>query len=183
MLIAIRLLAILTVLTGVLYPLTVSAVAWLFYRHQATGSVIRIDGRAVGSELLAQKFTAARYFWPRPSSSDYATVPAGASNLPWSSAELEKVVGARRAGLEKSTGTPVPAELLFASASGLDPHITPAAARYQIERIAAARGFTAQQRAGLQQLIERQTEPPLFDLFGAARVNVLRLNIALDQLR
>lgn len=183
MLIAIRLLGILTVLTGVLYPLTVSGVAWLFFSHQASGSVIRIDGRAVGSELLAQKFTAARYFWPRPSAADYATVPSGASNLAWSSAELKKAVDARRASLEKSTGTPVPAELLLASASGLDPHITPAAARYQIERIAAARGFTAQQRASLQRLIERQTEPPLFDSFGAARVNVLRLNMALDQLR
>jgi K+-transporting ATPase ATPase C chain len=145
--------------------------------------LVQIDGQVIGSELLAQKFSTARYFWPRPSAADYATVPSGASNLAWSSAQLKKVVAEHSARLNGADGTqPVPAELIFASGSGLDPHISPAAAFYQMDRVATARGFDGEQRRRLQNLIAQHTEQPLWGFLGQSRVNVLWLNIELDRL-
>lgn len=180
---ALRIFLALTLLTGILYPLAVTAIAHTLFLYRAGGSLVQIDGQVIGSELLAQKFSTARYFWPRPSAADYATVPSGASNLAWSSAQLKKVVAERRANLNGADGTqPVPAELIFASGSGLDPHISPAAAFYQMDRVATARGFDGEQRRRLQNLIAQHTEQPLWGFLGQSRVNVLRLNIELDRL-
>ncbi len=178
-----RIFLVLTLLTGILYPLAVTAIAHTLFLYRAGGSLVQFDGQVIGSELLAQKFSTARYFWPRPSAADYTTVPSGASNLAWSSAQLKKVVAERRANLNGADGTqPVPHELIFASASGLDPHISPAATFYQMDRVATARGLGAEQRRRLQDLIAGQTEQPLWGFLGQARVNVLRLNIELDSL-
>lgn len=180
---ALRLFATLTLLTGIVYPLVVTGIAHTLFAWRAGGSLLQVDGRVAGSELLAQKFSAAGYFWPRPSSADYATIPSGASNQGWSSAKLKNVVIERQASLEPGDGSKtIPAELLFASASGLDPHISPAAALYQLDRVAIARGYDAERRQKLLALIAQKTESPFWGILGQPRINVLQLNIALDSL-
>lgn len=173
---SLRLLAVLTLLTGGLYPLAVWAVGHAFFHSQAEGSLVIRDGRVVGSSLLAQKTTDARYFHPRPSAGDYATVASGASNQAWSSAKLAAAVAERRTTLGGDAAR-APADLLTASGSGLDPHLSPAAMRLQAERVARARGFDAAQQRALHDLIARLTEG---GQFTPARVNVLQLNLALD---
>ena len=171
-----------TVLTGVLYPLAITGIAQLAFRDKANGSLIERDGKIIGSELLAQPFTGARYFWPRPSAGGYATVPSGASNLGPTSAALQSNVAARAAAIRAANELPadatVPADLLFTSGSGLDPHISPDAARLQVARVATARGVSEE---SIKALIERFIEPPQFGFLGEPRVNVLLLNLALDQ--
>lgn len=173
---AFRALVVLTILTGIAYPLLVTAVARLAFTEASGGSVIRHGERIVGSKLLAQKMDDPRYFWPRPSAADYATVPSGASNLGPTSAQLAEAVAKRREAL----GSAAPADLLTASGSGLDPHLSPAAAKYQAARVAQARNLPLDQ---LLALIERMIEPPQYGIFGEERVNVLALNLALDAAR
>ena len=171
-----------TVLTGVLYPLVITGIAQLAFHDKANGSLIERDGKVVGSELLAQQFTGAKYFWPRPSAGSYATVPSGASNLGPTSAALRSNVTANAAAIRAAnklpTDTRIPSDLLFASGSGLDPHISPDAARLQAARVATARGVSEDQ---IEALVERFVEPPQFGFLGEPRVNVLLLNLALDR--
>lgn len=179
---ALRVFALLAVLTGVLYPLAVTAIARVAFPSQANGSVVTAStGAPVGSALLAQATTSPRYFWPRPSAADYATVSSGASNLAPTSAKLRDQVAARAAALRTAHNlapdAPVPADLLFASGSGLDPHISPAAATFQAARVAAARNLPL---ATVTTAIAAHTEPG--GLLGEDRVNVLLLNLALDRL-
>lgn len=176
---ALRLLFALSVLTGLVYPLAVWALGRAFFRDAAEGSLLRRDGKLVGSALLAQKTTDPRYFWPRPSAADYATVASGASNQAWTSAALAKSIAERRiayAGTPESART-VPSDLLTASGSGLDPDLSLAAAEFQLARIAAARNLTPPQRNALVDLVARHA---VGGQFTPARVNVLRLNLALD---
>lgn len=173
---SIRIYLVLTLLTGILYPLAITGVAQLLCSKRANGSTVRVGGRLVGSELLAQKFESARYFWPRPSAADFATVPSGASNKGPASADLRKLIEERRAKF----GREAPVDLLTASGSGLDPHISPEAARLQVTRVAAARGLAA---AEIAKQVEDSIEPPQFGFLGEPRVNVLQLNLALDRLR
>ena len=153
------------------------------FRNQANGSLIERDGKIVGSELLAQQFTGEKYFWPRPSAGSYATVPSGASNLGPTSQALQSNVTANaaafRTGNKLAADAPVPADMVFTSASGLDPHISPESARLQVGRVAAARAISADQ---VSALVEKFVEPPQWGIFGEPRVNVLRLNLALDGL-
>lgn len=172
---SIRIALVLTVLTGVIYPLAVTAAARLLFPSQANGSLIQEGGKITGSVLLAQKFKDPKYFWPRPSAADYATVPSGASNKGPTSADLLQAVQDRR----KVLGDSAPEDLLTASASGLDPHIRPESARFQIARIAQARKLQADELAAL---VTRSVEPPQFGVLGEPRVNVLALNLALDKL-
>ena len=178
---SIRLTVVFTVLTGLAYPLAITGLAQLAFHRQANGSLIQRDGKIMGSELLAQPFSGAKYFWPRPSAGNFATVPSGASNLgPTSSALQSNVLAYAQAFRESNhlpDSTPVPAELLFTSASGLDPHISPAAARLQIARVAAARTAEVTQ---VTALVEQSVEPSQFGFLGEPRVNVLKLNLALD---
>ena len=171
-----------TVLTGLLYPLVMTAFAQLAFPRRANGSLVMRDGKIVGSALIAQPFGSARYFWPRPSAGGYATVPSGASNLGPTSAQLQKNVDANLAALRAanklSADAPVPADLVFTSGSGLDPHISPDAARFQIARVAAARGMNV---GRLTALVNKFIEPPQWGFLGEPRVNVLLLNLALDQ--
>jgi len=172
-----------TILTGVLYPLAITGIAQIAFPVQANGSLIERDGKIVGSELLAQQFTGEKYFWPRPSAGSYATVPSGASNYGPTSKKLQDTVNGYADALRKAhklpANAPVPADLVFTSASGLDPHISPEAARFQIGRVAAARGFNEDQ---IKTLVEAFIELPQWGFLGEARVNVLKLNLALDSI-
>src|SRR6202040_3026362 len=166
---SLRIYLVLTLLTGVLYPLAMTGVAQLLFPRQANGSRIVENGKLVGSDLLVQKFESPRYFWPRPSSADYATVPSGASNKGPTSADLKKSIDERRAKI----GSAAPVDLLTASGSGLDPHITPEATRSQIPRVAAARNISIQK---ISQFVDQTIERPQFGFLGEPRVNVVRLN-------
>jgi len=154
---------------------------------QADGSLLLQAGKTAGSTLLAQKFTSQKYFWPRPSAADFATLPSGASNLGPTSEALKKAVHDRTLALQTAHGlsasSHVPADLVFASGSGLDPHISPEAANFQLARVAQARGFNPAQIQTCRALIARLTETPQFGVLGASRVNVLLLNVELDALK
>lgn len=171
-----------TVVAGILYPLTFTVFAQLVFHDQANGSLVERDGKVVGSALLAQQFQGDKYFWPRPSAGTYGTMPSGASNYGPTSANLQKNVDSNLAALRTAhklpADAPVPADLVFASASGVDPHISPEGARFQIARVAAARGLGVDQ---VTALVEKFIEPPQWGFLGEARVNVLLLNLALDQ--
>jgi len=182
----IRFFVLLMLLTGVLYPIGVTLLAGVLFPHQAKGSLVILNGKIVGSELLAQKTENPKYFWPRPSSGSYATIPSGASNLGPSSAALQKGISdfstAFRKANKLSDSTPLPDDLITTSASGLDPHISPAAALIQIARVAAARGYTPVQMEKLKTLVESHVEKPQLGFLGDARVNVLLLNLDLGKL-
>lgn len=171
---AIAMLGLMTLITGVAYPLAVTGITQVAFPEQANGSLVRdAQGEVRGSTLLAQNFEGAQWFLPRPSAAGFATVASGASNLaPSNPALVERVVqDAQR--LVGEGVAPVPLQLLTTSGSGLDPHLSPATARWQIARIAAARGLPAN---SLERLVEEHTERPLV---GPAVVNVLALNLAL----
>jgi K+-transporting ATPase ATPase C chain len=183
---AVTVFAALTLICGVLYPLAVTGIGAAAFPAQAAGSIVEVDGKAVGSSLIGQAFTSPQYFWGRPS----ATAPmpnnaagSGGSNLgPNNPALLDAVKGritALRAADPGNTAA-IPVDLVTASASGLDPEISVAAARYQAGRIAAARHISVEQ---VQTLIERETRPQWLGFFGEARVNVLALNLALERAR
>ena len=180
---SIRLLAVMTLLLGVAYPLTVTGLARLAWPAQASGSLVSRDGVAVGSRLLGQPFTEARYFWGRPSATGaqaYDAMASSGSNLGPLNPELAAGVRARVAVLRASDPlhrAAVPVDLVTTSASGLDPDISLAGARWQAPRVAAARGIDVDQ---LEALIERLAQRPLLGFIGEPRVNVLELNLALD---
>jgi potassium-transporting ATPase KdpC subunit len=175
-----------TVITGVLYPVIMTVFAQVCFHDQAEGSLVQRNGKLVGSALLAQQFQGTNYFWPRPSACTYGTGPSGivassGSNLGPTSGPLHTNVvnnaSAFISGNNLPTNTVVPADMVYASASGLDPHISPEAARLQIARVATSRGISETQ---VKELVERFVEPPQWGFLGQARVNVLLLNVALD---
>lgn len=176
----------LTVITGVLYPAVVTLVARVFFAEEASGSVIERDGRAVGSRLLGQPFTGPNYFWSRPSATapqPYNGAASSGSNQGPTNPALEAAVRGRIAALRSAdpgNTRPVPVDLVTASGSGLDPHISPAAAEYQVARVARARGLG---EAEVRKLVQDATEGRTFGVLGEPRVNVLQLNLALDALR
>lgn len=171
--IAAKLFLCLTFMTGLLYPLAVFGYARAFYPAKADGGIITRDGLLIGAELIGQKFTKPEYFWPRPSAVDYNPMPSGGSNLSLTSRQLRENMKAQFGKLGKAA----PADLVFASGSGLDPHISPAAARLQCARIAQARGVP---EVDIISLMDSFTENRQFGVLGEPRVNVLRLNLALD---
>lgn len=184
---ALRLFLVMTVITGVLYPLVVTGIGQGFFSDKANGSILKgAQNQAIGSELLAQKFDSTIYFQSRPSAVDYGTVASGASNKGPTSETLQKAVQERRAAFRTSNSLAstqsVPSDMAFASGSGLDPHISPEAARLQVPRVAKARALDAAQTQALQKLVNGAVESPQFGIFGQERVNVLKLNIALGQL-
>jgi potassium-transporting ATPase KdpC subunit len=184
---AVVILFLLTLLTGVAYPLAITAAAQSAFPRQANGSLVTRDGHLLGSALIAQSTDDDRYFWPRPSAIDYNPLPSGGSNLGPTSAALKTAVDSRaakiRAANHLAADASIPQDLLFASGSGLDPHISPDAAQLQIDRVAQARQFTDAQRTLLAGLVERSIELPQLGLLGQPRVNVLLLNLALDELK
>lgn len=179
---ALKMFVWLTLVTGVIYPLFITLVAQATMQHKANGSILYEGEKAVGSELIAQKFEDPRYFWGRPSAVDYSAMPSGASNLGPTSSVLKKIVEARKEVLSRYQEEPIksyPSELLFASASGIDPHISPEAAYFQIERIVKARNIDPQ-KINLKGLIDHATRPRFIGFIGTPCVNVLLLNQALD---
>jgi K+-transporting ATPase ATPase C chain len=173
----------LTVITGVIYPALVTAVGHLFFSAEATGSIIERDGKAVGSRLLGQSFSNPKYFWSRPSATSpqpYNGAASSGSNQGPTNPALAAAVRDRIAALraaDPGDTRPVPADLVTASGSGLDPHISPAAAEYQVARVARVRGID---EASVQKLVQDATEGRTFGVLGEPRVNVLQLNLALD---
>jgi potassium-transporting ATPase KdpC subunit len=180
---AVLLFLLLSVVTGLLYPLLITDAAQALFPRQANGSLIERDGQAVGSALIGQTFTEPRYFWGRPSATGpvpYNAAASGGSNLGPTSEPLHTAVRERLAALraaDPGNTAPVPVDLVTASGSGLDPHISLAAARYQIDRVARARGLAPH---GVRALVERQAQRPLVPGLGEPRVNVLELNLAMD---
>jgi potassium-transporting ATPase KdpC subunit len=183
---ALTTLLILTVLTGLVYPLAVTGLAQLFFPDQANGNLILHEGKGVGSRLIGQPFDAPHYFWSRPSATSpfpYNAAASGGSNLGPTNPALIEVVKARVAALraaDPGNDSPLPVDLVTASGSGLDPHISPAAALYQVKRVARARGLDENT---VQTLVTQHTEGRQFGLLGERRVNVLQLNLALDALK
>lgn len=183
---ALVLFGLLTLLTGVVYPLAVTGLAQLLFAHQANGSLLRQGERVMGSELIGQAFDAPQYFWGRLSATagqPYNAAASGGSNLSVLNPVLPGQARARLAALQAAdpdNPLPVPVDLVTASGSGLDPHISPAAAVYQAARVARARGLPLEQ---VTALIAQYTESPQLGFLGEARVHVLRLNLALDGLQ
>lgn len=182
---ALVLFILLGVVLGGIYPALVTGLAQAFFPHQANGSIIEKRGVAVGSELIGQSFTSPAYFWGRPSAS--GTFPdnglaSGGSNQGPTNPALKQAAEDRAQALRDAAGGkgpsgPIPIDLLTASGSGLDPHISPAAADYQAQRVADARSLTVEQ---VRALVRTNSEAPQWGLFGEPRVNVLKLNLALD---
>jgi potassium-transporting ATPase KdpC subunit len=177
-------LALFTIVTGLAYSAIVTGIAQLVFPHQANGSLIVKDGKVLGSDLIGQPFDDPKYFWGRPSATSPFAYNAGASsgsNLSPTNPNLVKAVQERVDALraaDPENKAPVPVDLVTASGSGLDPHISPAAAIYQVPRVARARKM---EPAALQQLVERHTEGRWLGILGEPRVNVLVLNLALDK--
>lgn len=185
---AIALLAVLTLITGVVYPAVVTAIAQVAFPNQANGSMIVVDGKTVGSSLIGQCFDQPKYFWGRPSAAGattqnpcgYDASNSGGTNLGPTSQALIQAISTRVDQMRAANGGgPVPVDLVTTSASGLDPEISPAAAEYQVARVAAARNMS---EADVRAAVARHTEQPLFGFLGEPRVNVLLLNLDLDGL-
>jgi potassium-transporting ATPase KdpC subunit len=178
---SLKILLIFVFLTGVAYPFFITGSAQFLFPFQANGSILKKEGKAIGSALIGQKFSGNGYFHGRPSAVDYNAASSGASNWGPTNMKLrdavkERVVSVRRENPTDKMAT-IPADLVLASASGLDPHISPEAAMLQTDRIAAVRKISKTQ---VIELIRKQEEPPQFGFLGAPRVNVLKLNLALD---
>ena len=175
-------LVLMTLLTGVAYPLAITGVAQVVFPRQANGSLIEKDGAVIGSALLAQGFAKPEYFHPRPSAAGkngYDAASSGGSNQGVTTKANNDAI-ARRAAAEKNESGPVPADLVTASGSGLDPHVSPAAALYQVPRVAKARNLPEEK---VRELVEAHVEDRTLGFLGEPRVNVLELNLALDELR
>jgi K+-transporting ATPase ATPase C chain len=178
-----RLFALLTILTGVIYPLFVTVASQVAFPSQANGNLIEKEGVVIGSSLIGQNTTDPRYFWSRPSAVNYMLGSSGATNLSTTSTTLADRATAYETAFREANGLSddvfIPNDMIFASASGLDPHISPESARLQIDRVATARNLDRQIVADL---VESHLETPQFGILGQTRVNVLLLNVALDQL-
>jgi len=185
-------LLILTIITGVIHPLVVTGIAQVVFPHQANGSIISVDGKARGSELIGQQFDNPRYFWGRISATGtfpYNAFDAGTltgssgSNYGPLNPALKNMIQARIDALKAAdpdNPLPIPVDLVTASGSGLDPHVSIAAALYQVHRVARARGLSEE---AVKTLVDQYTEGRQFGLFGEPRVNILLLNLALDGLQ
>jgi potassium-transporting ATPase KdpC subunit len=184
--IALKFLFVMTVLTGIIYPVLMTGLAQISFPKKANGSLIIKDGKLIGSELIGQKFDSSNYFWSRPSSINYNPIPSGASNLGPTSDTLKKQTTERRRLFVMVNSlvdtTNVPKEMIFASASGLDPHISPESALLQVDRISNVRHFDNELKGMLIKKINDLTEPPQFFILGEPRINVLMLNIELDKI-
>lgn len=192
---AIMMIVVMTIITGLVYPLGMTGIAQLVFPQQANGSLITQNGKVIGSALIGQNFTSDKYFWGRPSATTepdpkdpsktvpvpYAADNSGGSNLgPTSKALVARVKDQAAALAKTNPGKPIPVDLVTTSASGLDPDVTPAGALFQVPRVAKARNLP---EAQVRQLVEDHTTGRLFGIIGEPHVNVLKLNLALDALK
>jgi len=181
---ALTLFVLLTIITGLIYPLLVTGIGQALFPTQAAGSLIGRDGKPVGSRLIGQHFTDPKYFWGRPSATapqPYNAAASGGSNLGPLNPALKEAVESRVKALraaDPGNSQAVPVDLVTTSASGLDPHISPAAAEYQVARVARSRGLSPET---VRNLVAEQTEDRQWGIFGEPCVNVLELNLALDR--
>jgi potassium-transporting ATPase KdpC subunit len=176
-----------TILTGIVYPLFVTGIVQILFPAKANGSLISKDNKFIGSQLIGQQFDTTIYFTSRPSAISYNPLPSGGSNYGLTNAKLKHSVDSLKRQFivfnQLDSLTTVPSEILFASASGLDPHISPKAALLQVERIAKYRNFNNDQKQKLLQCIKSLTESPQYSLFGEERINVLLLNLETDKIQ
>jgi len=184
--IALKIFLFFTILTGILYPLLITGIAQIIFPSKANGSLIYRDKIAIGSELIGQQFDSSFYFHSRPSATSYNPLPSGGSNFGLTNVKLKTLVAERRHHFitfnQLDSLTEIPSEMLFASASGLDPHISPNAAILQVNRICKARNFSKSQKIQLMDYLNKISEKPQFLCLGEVRVNVLALNIVLDKI-
>jgi K+-transporting ATPase ATPase C chain len=176
-----------TVVTGIVYPLLITVIAQGVFPEKANGSMVIKEDRITGSELIGQQFESEKYFTSRPSAVSYSPMPSGGSNYGLTNSKLKQQVEERRQRFAEfnqlENGTNVPAEMLFASASGLDPHISKQAAMLQVKRIAQARNFSDSQKQKLSECVDNLTEGPQLRVLGEERVNVLLLNLEVDRIK
>jgi potassium-transporting ATPase KdpC subunit len=184
--IALKFLLLMTILTGVVYPLVMTGISQLSFPSKANGSLIVKDGSVIGSELIGQKFDSGIYFWSRPSATGYNPIPSGASNYGPTSDTLKKLITSRRDLFAKMNTVAdiqsIPKEMIFSSGSGLDPQISPESALMQVDRIVRERHLDYQQKETLLASIKALTQEPQFMSLGERRINVLNLNMALDDI-
>jgi potassium-transporting ATPase KdpC subunit len=176
-----------TILAGIVYPLFITGIAQVAFPAKANGSLVKRNNRVIGSELIGQQFDNAIYFSSRPSAISYNPMPSGGSNYSLTNAKLKKLVQERKSFFisfnQLDSHAEIPQEMLFASASGLDPHISPKAAYLQVDRIARSRRFSNEKKQRLIKCISELTEPPQYLCLGEERVNVLLLNLCLDEIK
>lgn len=176
-----------TLLTGVIYPLTVTGLSGIFFPEKSAGSLVYRNNVAIGSSLIGQKFDTSIYFSSRPSANNYNPLHSGGSNLGMTNSILRKAVKARidnfLAVNQIDSTASIPSEMVYASGSGLDPHISLKSALLQQDRVASSRNFNDEQKRKLSELIKKHTEPPQFNLLGESRINVLLLNLDVDNIK
>jgi potassium-transporting ATPase KdpC subunit len=184
--VSIKFLLLMTLLTGIVYPIFIFGIAKIVFPGKSSGSFIELNGNIIGSELIAQKFESAVYFQSRPSAIDYQPMPSGASNFGPTSRKLKDISDSLKKSYIKKNNLPeninVPTDAVFTSGSGIDPHISPENAMLQIDRIANERGFNENKKKELKNLIKKLGENPQFGFLGESRINVLVLNLELDKL-
>ena len=182
---ALKIFVFFTVLTGIVYPLLVTGIAQVVFPAKANGSLIVINNKTIGSKLIGQQFNSTIYFNSRPSAISYNPLPSGGSNFGLTNVKLKNLVTERKKQFivfnQLDSLTLIPSEMLFASASGLDPHISQKAALLQVYRVAKARNFNTIQEQNLVQSVKSLTETPQFLILGEERVNVLVLNLELNK--
>ncbi len=180
-------LLIMTIFTGLIYPLLMTGISQVIFPHRSNGSMITSGNNIIGSELIGQSFTSDKYFKGRPSAVNYNPMPSGASNLGPTSKILADSINARKLAFIKENGLPentvIPQEMLTSSASGVDPDISIISSKLQISRIIKARGWDESYRMKIEDLINRLIEKPQFGILGEERINVLKLNLELDKLK
>jgi potassium-transporting ATPase KdpC subunit len=184
--ISIKFLLLMTILTGIVYPLFIFGIAEIFFPDKSEGSFIKIKGKIQGSELIAQKFDSAIYFRPRPSAIDYQPMPSSGSNYGPTSQKLKEISDSLKKSYIKDNLLPentiVPSDAIFSSGSGIDPHISPENAFLQANRVIKERNYDTNKKKLLFDLIEKYTDKPQFGFLGEPRINVLDLNLELDKL-
>ena len=187
LIISLKIFLFFTILTGIVYPIFITGIAQILFPRQANGSLILKRDKIIGSELIGQNFDTIFYFSSRPSAVSHNPLPSGGSNYGLTNAKLKHSVDSIRkqfiAYNQLGNNIEIPSEMLFASASGLDPHISPKAALLQIDRIAKARNYNALQKDKLLQCVKAHTEEPQFLCLGEERVNVLLLNLDIDKIK